>query len=66
MPADPLTEAKRILRGTNCFAFERGGRFFLYRRGEAGERNSLVLIRTNGNAFIKAVNKAINPKEKSK
>lgn len=48
-----FNEFRRHLRGTGMFAFEKSGRFFLYREADTpGERNTLVLHSDTLDEFI--------------
>lgn len=53
-----LQELRYTLRKTGCFAFEKDGKFFLYREGGTSGRNHLVLTRTEIDRFVRDVKTA--------
>lgn len=54
-----LQQLRYMLRKTGYFAFEKAGKFFLYREADvAGERNSLVLSNTDIHGFYEKSRKA--------
>lgn len=48
-----LKTLRAELRGSGLFCFERDGVFFLYREGQAGDRNSKVLKSSDLNEFVR-------------
>lgn len=53
-----LQQLRYLLRKSGYFAFEKGGKFFLYREGGTTGRNHLVLMRTDIDRFVRDVKTA--------
>lgn len=54
-----LTELQRTLRGSNLFAFERDGKYLLYRRLDSGF-NIKIMARSAIDAFVRDALHALN------